>query len=448
MSTLALFTIITLFFLETRAFMFSRIRTDLTLDDNNDVRIRLNFNITMMDLRCDFAVVDVVSVLGTDQNVTTHITKWNVDAEGVRQRFKGRNRQQNDIVLYDDSVKESIEDLHQDGVDAISLTPDTLDVTIKENEYVFVDFFASWCSHCRDLAPTWETLAEVMLATTRNYYENRRHKYTQEDIDHALKVERPVVIAKVDCVEHQQLCMDSDIRAYPTLRLFVDGKQYEKGDYYGHRTIVEFTDWLTAVEEEHKKDSGYEKWVHLTKDLANERLNFMDDEDRAAHDRLTFMRERQRGQWQDDEHPGCQLAGYLLLDRVPGNFHILARSKSHDLVPQMTNVSHEIHHLSIGEPLVHRMISSQSVFVPDNVKDKLKPMDGNVYVTEGLHEAYHHYLKVITTNVDGLGNGNKGMKAYQILQNSQLAYYRSDVIPGKESLIVISERMIAYLTMV
>jgi Endoplasmic Reticulum-Golgi Intermediate Compartment (ERGIC) len=143
MSTLALFTIITLFFLETRAFMFSRIRTDLTLDDNNDDRIRLNFNITMMDLRCDFAVVDVVSVLGTDQNVTTHITKWNVDAEGVRQRFKGRNRQQNDIVLYDDSVKESIEDLHQDGVDVISLTPDTLDFTIKENEYVFVDFFAS-----------------------------------------------------------------------------------------------------------------------------------------------------------------------------------------------------------------------------------------------------------------------------------------------------------------
>jgi thiol-disulfide isomerase/thioredoxin len=104
----------------------------------------------MMDLRCDFAVVDVVSVLGTDQNVTTHVTKWDVDAEGVRQRFKGRNRQQNDIVLYDDSVTQSIEDLHQDGVDAISLTPDTLDFAIKENEYVFVDFFASWCSHCRD----------------------------------------------------------------------------------------------------------------------------------------------------------------------------------------------------------------------------------------------------------------------------------------------------------
>jgi thiol-disulfide isomerase/thioredoxin len=104
----------------------------------------------MMDLRCDFAVVDVVSVLGTDQNVTTHVTKWDVSAEGVRQRFKGRNRQQNDILLFDDQVTESIEELYQNGVDALSLTPETLDFAIRENEYVFVDFFASWCSHCRD----------------------------------------------------------------------------------------------------------------------------------------------------------------------------------------------------------------------------------------------------------------------------------------------------------
>jgi hypothetical protein len=50
-------------------------------------------------------------------------------------------------------------------------------------------------------------------------------------------------------------------------------------------------------------------------------------------------------------------------------------------------------------------------------------------VTEGLHEAYHHYLKVVTTNVDGLGKQDENLKAYQILQNSQLSYYKSDVIP-------------------
>ena len=37
----------------------------------------------MMDLKCDWAVIDVVSVYGTDQNVTAHVTKWNIDGNGV-----------------------------------------------------------------------------------------------------------------------------------------------------------------------------------------------------------------------------------------------------------------------------------------------------------------------------------------------------------------------------
>jgi hypothetical protein len=288
------------------------------------------------------------------------------------------------------------------------------------------------------VAPTWETLAEIMFDTTERYYDDRKDKYTEEQIDHAKRVERPVVIAKVDCVDHHELCMEQGIRAYPTLRLFVEGKRYEKGDYNGDRKIIDFIDWLTAVELEHKSSED-EKWVHLTKDTAKERLNLMDDEERESNDSMDRMKERQRRQWSDEEHPGCQLAGHLMLDRVPGNFHILARSNSHDLVPQTTNVSHEIHHLSVGEPVVQKMIDTRSVFVPDNVKDKLKPMDGNVYVTEGLHEAYHHYLKVVTTNVDGLGFRNENLKAYQILQNSQLAYYKSDVIPGKQKCVSLEQ---------
>ena len=56
-----------------------RLVTDLSLDRSDDPRIRLNFNITMMDLRCDWAVIDVVSVLGTHQNV-----KGTRDAIGIK----------------------------------------------------------------------------------------------------------------------------------------------------------------------------------------------------------------------------------------------------------------------------------------------------------------------------------------------------------------------------
>ena len=66
--------------------LFVRMETSLQLDTNDEPRVRLNFNITMMDLKCEFAVVDVMSVLGTEQNVSSHVTKWHVDAAGVRQR--------------------------------------------------------------------------------------------------------------------------------------------------------------------------------------------------------------------------------------------------------------------------------------------------------------------------------------------------------------------------
>jgi thiol-disulfide isomerase/thioredoxin len=154
---------VVLFVAETRAFFSGRMETYLAMDvSGEDKRIRLNFNITMMDLKCDWAVIDVVSVLGHNQNVTAHVTKWNMDGNGVRKGYRGRNRNQKDIDLYDATVTETLEELHENGEDAISLDGQSFELLKEEHDYFFVDFYASWCSHCRDLAPTWETLAEVV----------------------------------------------------------------------------------------------------------------------------------------------------------------------------------------------------------------------------------------------------------------------------------------------
>lgn len=47
----------------------------------------------------------------------------------------------------------------------------------------------------------------------------------------------------------------------------------------------------------------------------------------------------------------------------------------------MTNVSHEIHHLSFGDPSMSRIIERGRAYVPDDLNGKLSPMDGFVYVT-------------------------------------------------------------------
>jgi Endoplasmic Reticulum-Golgi Intermediate Compartment (ERGIC) len=49
-----------LFLMETGAYFSRTTVTQLQLDTNDETRVRLNFNITMMDLKCDFAVVDVM----------------------------------------------------------------------------------------------------------------------------------------------------------------------------------------------------------------------------------------------------------------------------------------------------------------------------------------------------------------------------------------------------
>ena len=122
---------------------FVRMVSDLALDSNKELRVRVNFNITMMDLPCTYAVIDVVSVLGTQQNVTKHVSKWDVSAEGVRQRYQGRNKQQHDIELYDPAVTEDIEELLDNGEQAISLDAQTFEYAKHKHEFLFVDFFAN-----------------------------------------------------------------------------------------------------------------------------------------------------------------------------------------------------------------------------------------------------------------------------------------------------------------
>lgn len=462
LSTLAVFTMATLFFLETKAFMSSSLKTSLALDSNTDSQIRVNFNITMMDLKCEYATIDVVSVLGTQQNVTQHVQKYPIDQGGVRQRYQSRNMRQHDVQLFDSTIEETIEELHADGEDAVSLDQTTLGVALEENTYVFVDFFANWCSHCRDLAPTWETLAEVMFEVAENRVEDhiernphKEHEYSDEDYQAAILVELPVLIGKVDCVDHHELCMDYGIRAYPTLKFFVDGE--EKGDYRGHRTVVELAHFIEQMEKEHK-GKKHDDTVKSSeaKDVAADRT-IRSEEHEAYAKALSAGRHKITHSWSDAEHPGCQISGFLLVDRAPGNFHIQAQSKNHDLAAHMTNVSHIINHLSFGKPFSKYFIKEGLKNTPEGFLETTRPFDGNVYVTHNVHEAHHHYLKVITTefNAEKLAkkkyDAKKGFykapepnRAYQILQSSQLSLYRSDIVPEAKFTYDLSPIAVSY----
>eukprot|EP00586_Coscinodiscus_wailesii_P020088 CAMPEP_0172495084 /NCGR_PEP_ID=MMETSP1066-20121228/63660_1 /TAXON_ID=671091 /ORGANISM="Coscinodiscus wailesii, Strain CCMP2513" /LENGTH=434 /DNA_ID=CAMNT_0013266541 /DNA_START=301 /DNA_END=1605 /DNA_ORIENTATION=+ len=375
-----------LFISETLAFSFTSLKTSITLDDNTDPQIRINFNITLMDLHCDYISVDVLDSLGTNrQNVTKNIEKWQLDADGRRRVFGGRNREQREVRQEEHA--ESLEELHENGVHAPELTEENFQDFVTTNELSFINFFAPWCIWCQRLHPTWEKFAE---------------KLEEDGV--------PVGVASVDCVAHAALCREKRIQAFPTLRWFRSGD---------------------AISPDYKMDRTVNALTMFTKNKLQMEEKFKDwEENKQKPHHYPEIKRNMMGM--APEHPGCQVSGHLMVNRVPGNFHIQAKSKSHNLNAAMTNLTHKINHLSFGDDKMHssrqRTLKRVLAQVPDDHK-QIAPIDESLFHTNKYHQAYHHYIKVVSTHLK-VGSGSmKDVLLYQFIEQNQIVYYDVDDVP-------------------
>ncbi|KAG1326205.1 Disulfide-isomerase-like protein [Cocos nucifera] len=102
----------------------------------------------------------------------------------------------------------------------VVLTLDNFDqVVLDETKDVLVEFYAPWCGHCKNLAPTYEKVAT------------------------AYKLEEDVVIANIDADKYRDLAEKYGVSGFPTLKFFPKGNKAGE-DYDGGRDLDDFVKFI------------------------------------------------------------------------------------------------------------------------------------------------------------------------------------------------------------
>lgn len=373
-----------LFAAELMSFLSVSSTTQLVVDRSpQNELLKVNFNISFPALSCEFATVDVSDTLGTKRmNLTKTVRKAPItlDMEHTGAAVVDDPAHKKEIK-YDEMGKfdEEVND-----IDITSpLSHANFEATLARYPIVIVNFYAPWCHWCQRLEPTWE-------AATKEIHE----KYPEWD--------GRIRLAKVDCTAEMELCRQHYIQGFPSIRVFRKGHDdiyiggmHEHESYMGDRTkeaLVQFADNLVpSAGQPHRKLAG-----------------------------LTAA----------PKTPGCNLAGFVMVKKVPGTLHFVARHDAHSFDHTWMNMTHLVHSFNIGtRPSPRKYQQLKRLHPAGLTSDWADKLHDQLFISEHTQSTHEHYLQVVLTTIEPRHSRHAGTyDAYEYTAHSHT--YQSDSIPS------------------
>eukprot|EP00927_Polykrikos_kofoidii_P060581 TRINITY_DN55523_c0_g1_i1.p1 TRINITY_DN55523_c0_g1~~TRINITY_DN55523_c0_g1_i1.p1 ORF type:complete len:491 (+),score=97.02 TRINITY_DN55523_c0_g1_i1:149-1474(+) len=349
----AAFSIFVLLGAEVGEFLRPDYDTDVSVDANSELDMHLHFKVHMWELPCKYLKVAVWDkYTGERMDIKEKLTFIPLDGEGAKSH-KGSFTSSNLPFAGGANEAEVVSKEEQEELDADWTSTDDhfkhndFKKAISFHSFTLVNFYAEWCGHCRTFFPMWQE-AQKKIDSVMKF----------EDSDGQ---EATVKFLRINCVDFGRHCSDAGIMAFPTMRLY-------------------------------KHDGTFE--VFQNKRSIDNIINFLTKSIKSSHQILTTSHSRE----------GCVVKGNLKVPRVPG--HVLLQAEAYDALdmnPTLTNVSHTVDRLTFSstedrEPAHVGVFDGRLVHVAREQADALSK---RTFITKKKHEAPQHYLKVVSTQVEG-----------------------------------------------
>lgn len=342
-----------LFLLELRSFITIQVTKSVELDSHFSDNIWIDFDVVMHALPCQYTNVVIRDIVGHQELevLDKRITKERVDVRSGT--LKG-------VVLDDPNAQESeLKFIHQheehpeleSDWDSTSdhFQHNDFEKVVEYHDFTMINFYAEWCIHCRNFAPTW---AEAEKQADKIVFYDKH------------KSEVVVKLLRVNCVDFGDICNRVGIRAYPTVRMYKQDKTFST--YQDARNIESILNYV--------KD-----FVHNSETNKHATV--------SHHSAI---------------EEGCRIHGEVQVRRVPGYFLLEADSHLDSLEPSMTNVSHLVNHLWFldDRQALKDYLANTGRHVTGDVMQNIHPMKLREFSVQKPHTAPQHYLNVIPTVFD------------------------------------------------